>query len=340
MSATSDQLGRGKKHPKTRVYIAGPMRGYEEYNFPMFDYAKILGEKLGYEVISPADMDRDLGFDPATNGWTKGDLRAAVRRDLDVLQSLSPDRGDFVVVLPGHEHSAGASAELRVARWLGLSVRSALSFVDDMPPLDGASTFLGTAWAGHSYPVNLFLSKDLPGAVWTGDGWENIPAWYLARVGPESTPLGVATFLIERLKETAKVHASKTAPAAEAAEEKPTTAVGGKATFEKLLGEKLYGHPRFYEILLDMASLHSRKNHDYASTENPLSNFYLTLKMGIPSWKGVVVRLGDKWSRLAAFARTDTLAVKDEPIVDTFTDNAVYSILGRILFEELKKNAT
>lgn len=328
MSATSGQLGQGQSRKrKSRVYVSGPMRGYNEFNFPMFDYARILGEKLGYEVISPADMDRAEGFDPSKTNVNSFFMQHAVKRDLEAIQSLDPSAGDFVAGLPGYQYSVGAAAEIAVAQWLSIPIRNALSFLDVPPASNLADTFLGTAWEGDVC-VPLFLHNNHID-VWTSHCWEVLPKYRVLCVTKDSPAIDVARFLVDYLAKV-RTHTPKTL-------ESPETSVGGIGTFEKFLGEKLYGHPRFYEILLDMARLHSRKNHDYAGTEHPLSNFNLTLKMGLSPWKGVVVRLGDKWSRLAAFARSDALAVKDEPIVDTFTDNAVYSILGRILYEELRK---
>ena len=59
----------------------------------------------------------------------------------------------------------------------------------------------------------------------------------------------------------------------------------------------LGGHPRFYEILLQMADLHSRKNQNYAQDGDPLSNLRECEKMGIPAHMGVAIRLTDKFSR-------------------------------------------
>ena len=96
-----------------------------------------------------------------------------------------------------------------------------------------------------------------------------------------------------------------------------------------------HGHPRFYELLDMMRDIHDRKSHDYAGDKtDPLKNFRLCENQGIPAWQGVLVRLSDKLSRLQAFARQGELKVKDESVVDTFLDNAVYSLLGLILFEE------
>lgn len=38
-----------------RVYIAGPMTGVPEYNFPNFNYAAAAWRAAGWEVINPAE---------------------------------------------------------------------------------------------------------------------------------------------------------------------------------------------------------------------------------------------------------------------------------------------
>ncbi len=96
--------------------------------------------------------------------------------------------------------------------------------------------------------------------------------------------------------------------------------------------EGFYGDPRFYEILLQIAKLHSDKNHDYAG-DNPLSNFRECERLGIPAWKGVLVRISDKVSRIFNFAKTGKLHVQ-EKIEDTLMDLAVYSIICLILYKE------
>jgi len=94
-----------------------------------------------------------------------------------------------------------------------------------------------------------------------------------------------------------------------------------------------HGHPRFYELLEEMAILHSCKNKDY-SGDNPLSNLKLCTQIGLPAWKGIIVRLMDKWSRLIHFTKKETFEVKNESFKDTLLDNAIYSLLCIILFEE------
>ena len=97
---------------------------------------------------------------------------------------------------------------------------------------------------------------------------------------------------------------------------------------------KRYGHPLFYELLEEMAELHSRKNHDYAGENDPLRNFKKAEQQGIEPWRGVLLRMSDKWSRLESFAVQDTCKVNDESIEDTLMDNAIYSLLCIILRRE------
>lgn len=100
---------------------------------------------------------------------------------------------------------------------------------------------------------------------------------------------------------------------------------------------KLFGHPRFYEILKQMEELHSRKNHDYAGTSDPLKNLRACERLELKPFIGVMVRLQDKWSRLEEFVKSGTLMVKGESVIDTLMDNAVYSVLAIILYEEQQK---
>ena len=92
---------------------------------------------------------------------------------------------------------------------------------------------------------------------------------------------------------------------------------------------------RFHEIVKEMVELHDRKNQDYAGGEY-LSNFLMCERMGIPAWKGSLIRLSDKMSRLMNIARTDEIAVSDETVTDTLTDLAVYAIITRILYENFR----
>lgn len=108
---------------KKRIYVAGPMRGIRYYNFPAFDAARESLERDGWEVVSPADLDRDSGFDPflmpEDHDWSKlpkgFELRDIIRRDLDALLSC-----EAIYRLEGWAVSTGARAEWAVAQWANL----------------------------------------------------------------------------------------------------------------------------------------------------------------------------------------------------------------------------
>jgi hypothetical protein len=102
--------------------------------------------------------------------------------------------------------------------------------------------------------------------------------------------------------------------------------------------KKFYGHPEFFKIIERMKEIHSNKSHDYAGKDfDPFANLKLSSKMGIPWWKGCLVRIGDKFSRLCAFARQGECHVKDESIEDTLIDLSNYAIIALILYREWKE---
>jgi hypothetical protein len=52
---------------RPKVYVAGPMTGYPGFNYGAFDEARDLLASEGWDVISPADLDREnLGLDFST----------------------------------------------------------------------------------------------------------------------------------------------------------------------------------------------------------------------------------------------------------------------------------
>jgi len=108
------------------VYIAGPMRGIKYYNFPAFDSARDRLRSLGYDVCSPADLDRQDGYDALQDTerieWNScppelGSLDEVLRRDLRCLLDC-----DQIYMLPGWQDSKGACAERAVALWAGKGI--------------------------------------------------------------------------------------------------------------------------------------------------------------------------------------------------------------------------
>jgi len=109
-----------------RVYIAGPMRGHYLYNFPAFDAAKDSLVDAGYDVVSPADLDRDSGFEPTLlpedhdwNSWPNHfpSIKEIIMIDVKALLTC-----DAIYMLDGWFGSKGATGELAIAEWAGLGV--------------------------------------------------------------------------------------------------------------------------------------------------------------------------------------------------------------------------
>ena len=107
-----------------RVYVAGPMRGVAQFNFPAFYDAAEALRRLGHEVFNPAERDSKVGFDPTELAGDEDltehgfDLREALAADMEWI-SL---HADAIALLPGWESSRGAQAEVALARALGLQV--------------------------------------------------------------------------------------------------------------------------------------------------------------------------------------------------------------------------
>lgn len=100
-------------------YIAGPMRGYPRWNFDAFDEEAEKWRQKGWKAVSPADVDRALGFDPDGPQEQVDDRfkRAAILRDVMLVLDA-----DAIVLLPGWWISKGVAVELAVAKFMGLRV--------------------------------------------------------------------------------------------------------------------------------------------------------------------------------------------------------------------------
>lgn len=99
------------------IYIAGPMRGIDKFNFPMFFEAQQALKAHGYKnIINPAAIDTNEGFDPETASVTEEDLRRYILRDI----KLIVEECCCICLLPGWEHSKGAAVEVAIGEFLGL----------------------------------------------------------------------------------------------------------------------------------------------------------------------------------------------------------------------------
>ena len=90
-----------------RIYIAGPMSGLPDYNYPAFHAATWHLRGLGYHVESPHEPGQ-------VDGWGWADY---MRRGLQQMLTC-----DVIALLPGWHASRGAMLELRLAEELRMRV--------------------------------------------------------------------------------------------------------------------------------------------------------------------------------------------------------------------------
>lgn len=107
--------------PKPYVYIAGPMRGIEKFNFPAFDAARDAFVAKGFNVISPADIDRFAN--PNTDDTTQdvSDQTKFVLRDFWAnyfVRKMDQTGEGGIVLLDNWPKSTGAAGEFFLVRWL------------------------------------------------------------------------------------------------------------------------------------------------------------------------------------------------------------------------------
>ena len=90
---------------------------------------------------------------------------------------------------------------------------------------------------------------------------------------------------------------------------------------------------RFKEVLKLMEEVHETKNQQYTGENGYLSNLKMCEAMGIPAWKGVIVRMTDKMARLMNLSNAGGPEFQKE-ITDAFIDMGVYSGMGLIAYED------
>jgi hypothetical protein len=89
-----------------KIYLSGPMTGYEDFNYPAFNDESARLRALGYTVVNPAELN------PSTMPWHE-----CLRNDIAHLV-----RCDAIALLDGWEKSNGAHLEMHVAHRVGMEI--------------------------------------------------------------------------------------------------------------------------------------------------------------------------------------------------------------------------
>lgn len=108
-----------------KFYLAGPMSGLPQFNFPAFHKAAKALRARGFDIVSPAELDGaeveaeamkspdgEIGPTRKMCGLTWADMLA---RDV----KLVADEVDGIILLPGWEKSRGAKLECYVGLLTG-----------------------------------------------------------------------------------------------------------------------------------------------------------------------------------------------------------------------------
>ena len=85
-------------------------------------------------------------------------------------------------------------------------------------------------------------------------------------------------------------------------------------------------------IFNELLELRRQKGHDYAGERDSINN------LRDFGWRGVIVRISDKYHRLKNFVKHNKLEVKDETIDDTLKDLIVYGFLALIMKGENRES--
>lgn len=103
------------------LYLAGPMRGYKDLNFSAFDDAASKLRAVGYDVMSPVEMDRREGVDAEFVSVLAPEQKDKLRKDFLLRDVAAICSCDGVALLPGWSNSKGAIAENAFAEACGIT---------------------------------------------------------------------------------------------------------------------------------------------------------------------------------------------------------------------------
>jgi hypothetical protein len=97
-----------------RWYLAGPMTGLPQYNFPEFNrVARMLRECGVKVVVNPAELNTD----PDTKEAVTDSYQACLKRSIQGMLTC-----DGLVLLDGWQNSHGALVERKLAEEVGMTI--------------------------------------------------------------------------------------------------------------------------------------------------------------------------------------------------------------------------
>ena len=105
-----------------KYYLAGPMTGYPQFNFPMFKSVTAGLRKIGYEIVSPLETDepemQEIAW-KSTDGAHDAQFTETWGEVLAKDVILIADEIEGIILLPKWNKSKGARLEVFVALMCG-----------------------------------------------------------------------------------------------------------------------------------------------------------------------------------------------------------------------------
>lgn len=100
----------------TKLYLCGPMTGWENFNHPRFNQAAFELRLWGFQV-----------FNPAENG-VRLDAPWETHMRVDIVHLV---QAEAVALLPAWDDSKGAKLEMHIARELGMRLQHYLDWIEE-----------------------------------------------------------------------------------------------------------------------------------------------------------------------------------------------------------------
>lgn len=136
-------------------YLAGPMAGYPQHNHPAFHEAAADLRRCGHAIVSPAEY----------GNLSKLGRQECMKRDIHALMWC-----EAVIVLPGWEHSPGATMEANLATDLMMPVFDLDTMLCDCIRIDGAEVWHTESCMDRRIPIPTHIISSTYHHTWKLSG--------------------------------------------------------------------------------------------------------------------------------------------------------------------------